>query len=186
LLNWAEPLEKAKKRGILNRKCTRDYKIVPIRRQMRRLEGIYGKRSPSAPIVTQWIGISTDEADRKKPSEQKWLADRWPLLELEMSRDDCYSWMKNHGYPEPPRSACKFCPFHSDDEWIRLRDDEPDEFASAVAYDHQCRDLVRENELTLINDVYLHDSLRPLDEVEFVPGSGKRRKSNECEGVCGV
>lgn len=184
LLNWAEDLEKAMKRGILTRKCTRDYKIEPIRSLIRQQTGLFRKRSPQTPVVTQWIGISTDEADRMKPSDEMWLDDRWPLLELNMSRTDCFTWMESHGYPKPPRSACKFCPFHNDDEWIRLRDEEPIEFAEAVAYDIQVRDIIRNNETTMTSDVYLHDSLKPLGEVVFVPGTGKQRKSNECEGVC--
>lgn len=186
LLNWAEDLEKAMQRGILTRKCTRDYKISPIRSLVRKQVGLFRQRSPKSPVVTQWIGISTDEADRMKPSEEMWLDDRWPLIELGMSRTDCFTWMEKNGYPKPPRSACKFCPFHDDDEWIRLRDEEPLEFAEAVAYDQLMRSIIQDNDTTMTSDVYLHDSLKPLGEVVFVAGKGKRRKSNECEGVCGT
>lgn len=54
--------------GMIRRQCTGDYKIVPIRRKVRELLGIAGRRSPKSPVAEQWIGISLDEALRMKPS----------------------------------------------------------------------------------------------------------------------
>ncbi len=46
--------------GIIRRQCTGDYKIVPIRREVRELLSIAGKRSPKTPVAEQWLGISLD------------------------------------------------------------------------------------------------------------------------------
>lgn len=54
--------------GMIRRQCTKDYKIVPIRRKVRDLLGLTRRRSPKMPVVEQWIGISLDEAIRMKPS----------------------------------------------------------------------------------------------------------------------
>src|SRR5690606_41930065 len=52
--------------------------------------------------------------------------------DLDLSRADCIAWMEKHGYPRPPRSACVYCPFHSDAEWLLLKRNDPEGFAEAV------------------------------------------------------
>lgn len=109
--------------GMIRRQCTGDYKIDPIRRKVRELVGLTRKRSPASPVVEQWIGTSTDEIVRMKPSFETWRVNRWPLVERRMARSDCLRWLDRHGYPQPPKSACIGCPFHSDAVW-RAGEDE--------------------------------------------------------------
>lgn len=85
--------------------------------------------------MINWIGISLDEVSRMKPSWEKWSQHRWPLIEADMTRHDCLRWMEKNGYPKPPRSACTYCPFHSDSEWRRMKIDTPAEFESAVLFE---------------------------------------------------
>lgn len=87
--------------GMIRRQCTRDYKIDPIRRKVRELVSLTGKRSPTYPVVEQWIGISFDELLRMKPSGETWRVNRWPLIEKEMTRWDCLRWLERHEYPLP-------------------------------------------------------------------------------------
>ena len=75
--------------GMIRRQCTKDYKIVPIRRKVRALAGLTRRRSPAEPVVEQWIGISFDEIVRMKPSFEPWQVNRWPLIERAMTRADC-------------------------------------------------------------------------------------------------
>lgn len=89
--------------ALLNRSCTRDFKIDPIRRKVRELIGLTRRRSPKEPIVVQWIGISADEVQRARPSREPWVQHRWPLLELRRTRAHCLEWMEAHGYPKPPK-----------------------------------------------------------------------------------
>lgn len=181
---WREP--KVKK-GILTRKCTGDYKVAPINREIRKQLGLTNKRSPIEPVVTQWIGISTDEASRMKDSKDAWNKMRWPLIEKGMSRSDCIEWMFNHNYPKPPRSACVFCPFHSDSEWRRLKYTEPEEFNRAVQFERKLQN-AQLNQDSLLGKPFLHASLKPLDEIDFDnnPRPFERLFGNECEGMCGV
>jgi hypothetical protein len=58
--------------GMIRRQCTKDYKIAPIRREVRALAGLTRRRSPPHPVVEQWIGISLDETIRMKPSFEAW------------------------------------------------------------------------------------------------------------------
>ena len=135
--------------------------------------------------VTQWVGISLDEAHRMKPAKDAWLTSRWPLIELRMTRQDCLRWMRDHGYPEPPRSSCVFCPFHNDAEWLRLRDEEPEAFAQAVAFDEQYRSTLA-TVPSYRGRVYLHRQCVPLSEVRFAADYQTNLFGNECEGMCGV
>ncbi|MBP2231960.1 hypothetical protein J2847_005283 [Azospirillum agricola] len=171
--------------GMIHRHCTADYKVVPIRRKVRELTGIAGWRSPSWPVAEQWIGISLDELVRIKPSMEDWQVNRWPLVERRMTRRDCLRWLERHGYPEPPKSACIGCPFHSDAAWRRLRDEEPEAWADAVLVDRAIRTGFRGIRGTL----YLHRSAVPLELADLSDGADPGQLDlwpNECEGLCGV
>lgn len=168
------------------RSCTRDFKIVPITKACRRIAGI--KKGQKTTGVIQWIGISTDEASRMKDSREPWQKNRWPLIEKGMSRSDCLKWMESHGFPKPPRSACVFCPYHSQTEWRRLRDEEPEDFQKAVEFDAAIR-----KSKALIKGFdsipFIHNSRKPLSEVDFRTEEERGQFNlfnNECEGMCGV
>lgn len=143
------------------------------------------------PLVIQWIGISLDEATRMKPSRDPWSAHRWPLVDMRMNRHDCLRWMAEKDFPVPPRSACVYCPFHSDAEWRRLRDNEPEEFAKAVEVEKgiQRAHAAVTTEGKMQGTAYLHDSLVPLDQVDFSTDEDHGQQvmfQNECEGMCGL
>lgn len=53
---------------MIRRQCTSDYKIVPIRRKVRELLGLTGRRSPDHPVVEQWLGISFDWSSAPPPT----------------------------------------------------------------------------------------------------------------------
>lgn len=176
--------------SLLNRSCTRDYKIIPIRRKVRELVGLTGKRSPKEPIVIQWIGISIDEIQRAKVGREPWMKHRWPLIERGFARRHCLDWMSQRGYPTPPRSACTYCPFHSDAEWTTIKND-PAAWAQAVEVDERIRGL-RAGQMTA-PAVFLHRSLKPLREVDFEAADDGQSElfdeqgfAIECEGMCGV
>ena len=171
--------------GMIRRQCTGDYKIAPIRRKVRELLGIAGRRSPKAPVAEQWIGISLDEVLRMKPSFEPWQRNRWPLVEQGMTRQDCLRWLDRHDYPLPPKSACIGCPFHSDDHWRRMRDRDPEAWADAVLVDAAIRTGFR----GIRGEVYLHRSAVPLNQVDLSTEADRGQLDlwpNECEGLCGV
>lgn len=175
-------------KGIMGRGCTYDHKITQLLKKQRELGGI--KRGQKTVGVITWIGISLDEVVRMKPSREPWCQNRWPLIEKEMKRHDCLRWMESHGYPKPPRSACVYCPFHSDNEWRRLQNEEPDEFARAVKFERDLQAVKRVSDN--MNGVpFLHASLKPLDQVDFTTDQQRGQGilhgfGAECEGLCGV
>lgn len=171
--------------GMIRRQCTTEFKIVPIRRKVRELVDLTRKRSPAYPVVEQWIGISCDEVIRAKPSFEAWQIKRFPLIEKRMSRQDCLAWLRRHGYPEPPKSACIGCPFHDNARWRRMRDHDPEAWADAVAADKALRTGLR----GIRGEVFLHRSCVPLDQADLSTAADQGQLDlwpNECEGMCGV
>lgn len=180
--------------GFTNRQCTQDYKLIPIRRKVRELLGMKPgqqarvflglKRSDPVPaIVEQWIGISTDEIVRLKASREPWVQNRHILVEARMSREDCKCWLLDRQYPIPPKSACAFCPYHTNTMWRDIRDNDPEAWAMALEVD----EAVSRGLPGLKEGGFLHRSLKRLADApidaEDVPGFDF---ANECEGVCEV
>jgi hypothetical protein len=187
--------------GSLMRKCTLDYKINPIRQAVKRLAGV--KRGQKWSSVTQWIGISTDEAHRMKPSPDKWTTMWWPLIDHDMSRADCLRWMQEKGYPMPPRSSCVFCPYHSPQEWHRLQTEDPESYEAAARFEDYMRAAFSEHDEALdAKDVWLQYRVPgvPLREIDWEQYRIESQKDanrqaslfeldgfgNECEGMCGL
>ena len=131
-------------RGMFNRYCTEDYKIMPLRRKSRELMKAAGLKR-----VRNWIGVSADEAHRMKDSPVKYIDNYYPLIERNMSRAECLTWYDAQKMPRPPRSACTFCPYHSDKEWARLARDEPEDFQRAVEWEKQVQTAYREHDETV-------------------------------------
>jgi hypothetical protein len=161
------------------RQCTKEYKLRPIQRRIRAL---LGGRTPKGGAEA-WIGISTDEAMRVKPSQVGYVVNRWPLIEQRMSRNDCLRWLERHGYGQPPKSSCIGCPFHNDTQWRALRN-VPAEWQDAIAVDAAIRD-----QPGFKGTQYMHRSLVPLDQVDLSTAEDHGQLNlfnNECEGLCGV
>ncbi len=175
--------ESANGGGQLHRQCTKEFKVEPIQKQLRELLGIRPRRpSPKAVSVSLWLGISLDEVVRMRPSREPWIEHRWPLVEARMTRVDCLLWMERHGYPRPPRSACVFCPYHSDAEWRTVRAN-ADDWRMAVSVDELVRDGVRDTP----EHLYLHRSLQPLADVDLRTEQEQGQLElwgSECDGLC--
>jgi hypothetical protein len=172
------------KKGKGNRHCTRDFKIKAVQKKVRELINLkrVNKRTPV--LVEMAIGISTDEAHRMKSSRETWIKNTYPLIDASYSRQDCIDWMRFY-YSEPPRSACTYCPFRSDEQWMALT---KEEFDDAVQKEKQLQNAYsRASELDSVP--FLHSSRVPLNEVKFKIGHGieeLNKFGNECEGMCGV
>jgi hypothetical protein len=171
--------------GMGRRQCTQEYKIAPIRKQIRALLGVdFGKRVPKGTKAVSWIGISVDEAVRMKPSRDKWCENRWPLIEKRMSRGDCKAWF-NRAYPGRTlsKSACIVCPFKNNTEWRALKNGDPESWRQAVEFDAAVRSSGTSEQQ------FAHRSLKPLSEVDLSTPEDHGQGTlwgNECEGMCGI
>jgi len=167
-------------KGFARRQCTSEYKLRPLRRKMRELAGLAkGQRSKGIAVIS-WIGISTDEAIRMKPSFDKWCENRWPLIEQRMSRGDCMAWFaRNYPGRTLAKSSCIGCPYHSNEHWRALK--QTDEWNDAVEFDR----LSRRNE-RMRGKLFLHSPLVPLDQADLEHEGQADLFGDECEGMCGV
>jgi hypothetical protein len=109
-----------------NRRCTFEYKIAVIRKELKRLGA--SKRTPA----TVALGISIDEYQRVRDSRREDVINVHPLIDLRLSRVDCQRIIEDAGLPPAPKSACWFCPFQKPAQWDQLRRTRPDLFAKAV------------------------------------------------------
>lgn len=187
--------------GKLKRQCSKEYKTEVIDRAIRReLLGLKPRqRVRKNTSVTQIFGISLDEGGRalrirRRLKEQKWIKPEFPLIEqLFFVRAHCLEWLSEHSnmpHP-PPRSACVYCPFHSDPEWLRLKGSAKD-WALAVEVDEALRKPGNVVNRKLDQSLYLHRTCKPLVQIEFDPNQSPRdRQTNlnfarECTGMCGI
>lgn len=180
--------------GLAMRQCTRDFKIDVILREVRKIAkaeiGAWRRDKSMSPPVVQWIGISRDEIARVKPSRLPYIKHIWPLIDRSMTRAKCLSWMKQRAFPEPPRSACVFCPYHSNKEWQRLKTEEPAEFERAALFEDAYQvTLSKIQRRTAVP--FLHRSMEPLRTIDFTDLLKKNARepdwfTDECEGMCGV
>jgi hypothetical protein len=166
--------------GMARRQCTKEYKLNPIKEQVRWLLGAEPRedgrpgRVPRGRFVEQWVGISTDERDRAldengelKTGDVSYSRNRYPLLDLDMSREHCQALLDKYGYGDTPKSACIGCPFHTNRQWRDLRDRNPQEWQDAVDFDAAIRaGSARANAMgkPLLGQAFLHRSRLPLDQ----------------------
>lgn len=147
--------------GQLSNFCSGNWKRDVVKKWLAQPERGYGRKNP----VVQWIGFSSNEKLRCKPAQVKWIENKFPLIHgygVTLNRADCVRLVENHGLPTPPKSACYFCPFRNQREWKHQKMNYPDDHAKAVFYDNE----IRKND-PLQEGLWVHRSLKPLDEVDF-------------------
>ena len=172
--------------GMGRRQCTKEYKIIPIHKKIREILGYEPRARIPKDAAEVWIGISTDEIIRMKPSQVAWIKNRWPLIEIGVSRHKCLEWLSNNNW-DAPKSACTFCPFRSNESWQNMKKNDPESFEQAVLVDHAIRNGVHSKILNAVP--YIHRSCKPLDEVDLRSATEKGQIDmflNDCEGMCGV
>lgn len=100
----------------IKRWCTDRWKKKPLAMMERDILG----HTAENPCLHA-LGISTDEATRAHvyTDEDRLKLDSpynvqkiyYPLIEKNLSRDDCKNIITSHGFPVPPKSGCYFCPY---------------------------------------------------------------------------
>jgi len=169
--------------GMLRRQCTNEYKIRPIDNYIRRTllhMPKYGKAPPEA--ASLWFGISNDEAGRRVTAGPKWKNHVYPLLDLDMSRDDCHEWLDRNNYHHPARSSCIPCPFRCDQEWAYIKTHLPDEFKRACQFDEAIR-----HPKNIAAELFVHQDRVPLASINFDKLTNKTptpSRHTECFGYC--
>tara|TARA_R100001132_G_C3240952_1_gene71721 strand:+ start:22 stop:840 length:819 start_codon:yes stop_codon:yes gene_type:complete len=176
-------LDKKGNSGILRRQCTREFKITPINQKVRELLG-YDRGQHMKHKVRAMLGITIDESQRMKPSLQKWVTNTYPLIDLGLHRNDCFKIIEDAGLPEPQKSACVYCPYHSDTYWTWMKENHPEEFKRAADFDEAIRNRTMKGDE---QPAFVHRSCVPLTEAIFKSTDPAQTDMwGECEGMCGV
>jgi hypothetical protein len=171
--------------SITRRQCTADYKIKPINRRVRELLEIPKGHQARGRVALSLQGISSDEMQRMKDPREKFVDFEYPLVRLGWNRYQCLEWWEvNMPLPMPKKSACVYCPFRSNSEWLDVQHNDPSGWDYAVKYDEKIRNSTKAGSEW---PAFLHRSCVPLGEVDFTSGDDSRDLFlNECEGMCGI
>jgi hypothetical protein len=157
--------------GMARRQCTGEYKLKPVKAEVRRLLGYpHPARVPDGVHAEMAIGISADEVHRARDADVRYMRNVFPLLDLGWTRDDCRTYLAGRGFTDVPRSACLGCPFHGNARWRAIRDGDPDEWADVVAFDAAIRHghpRATAGGQELRGTYYLHHSRQPLAEADL-------------------
>ena len=169
--------------GMLPQQCSKEFKTRVVARVVRERLGI-GRVHRGGPLADLWIGISRDEADRMKAAESGFLQHRYPLIEAGISRRECLAWLDRRGYPQPPKSACIFCPWTDSERWRERKQQNGIDWHRAVAFDAA----IRAGYVGMPGTAYVHRQRVALAEVDLssVHDGQLDLFGNECEGMCGV
>lgn len=186
--------EGSNKEGMLLRQCTGEYKIQQVDWAIREFLQAQSLRGYEIEV---WKGITIDEWDRMANPEELWKVHVYPFTGYLVTRDgngllndgrrrlmtrqDVVAWYGVHNLPVPPKSSCVFCPYQSDAAWAAMKENEPEDFADAVRVDYAIRDSTKKG---IKQRVFLHDSLQPLDQVNFDRGGDLWK--GECSGNCHI
>ena len=175
--------------GQLNRQCTQNWKVRVVRAFCRAELARRGIDGLPPGSVEMWMGISLDEIERMRDSDVKYIANRYPLIERRITRQQCEEWLLTHHLPIPPKSSCTFCPYRSPVGWQSIKRRGGPDWDKAVAVDTAIRDR-RHNGHVL----FLHPARKPLAEAVVIPedfGMSQVEMFDEgamgCDGgICGV
>ena len=172
------------RRGMARRQCTSEYKLKPIRAEIRRRLGYpHPARIPAGLVAEMIIGISLDEIMRARDADVAYMRNTFPLLDLGWRRADCRTYLDQHGLGDTPKSSCLGCPFHDDTFWTDLKTRHPGEWANVVAFDHAIRHgSARATSAghPLRGRFFLHRQRVPLDQVVLRPRPGQDSDTPGC------
>jgi hypothetical protein len=164
--------------GKTQRRCTRDWKVIPIRQFASRELMAHGlKKTPG--VVQMAMGISIDEWSRIRDSEVKYIEHEYPLVDARISRRECSEWLARHDLPVPRKSSCVFCPYKNRASWENLGRKGGVDLEVAIAVDEAIRDAAPD----LLS--FVHPSMRPLAEAVKDQGQTELWPDASCDsGHC--
>lgn len=185
--------------AVVRRQCTKEYKTSIVERAIRyQIVGLQPRqRMPKGLKIRQWIGLSFDEPSRVARTRDlfakniPWAVPWFPLFDMQFTRGDCQAWLQEYGIPHTvPRSACVFCPYKDNSEWLRLQTEDPEGWQRALEIDQALRTEGTACARNLESKLYLHRSCVPLGEAvlnvrdERVAGTSIVSFDQDCEGMC--
>ena len=184
--------ESANSVGMVQRQCTNDYKIKVVEQTIRRdILGLKPRqRVPKDVKIWQYVGFSMDEPGRAARARGRFNSRGWtdvgfPLIDDCMTRRDCMNYLEKRVPHIVPRSACVYCPYKSNREWLKLKRAGGADWERAVEIDDALRKEGTFYNRNMNSEVYIHRSCKPLKECKFDEDQ-MDLFDMECEGGCGL
>lgn len=184
---WTAPRVAGASEGQLMQKCTRFYKVEPMDRWLRvwiEANLGYGAKSGRLPqgLLEKWIGFPKGEEMRIKPSRQKYIRFRYPLMELGMGNAEVAAYYRDNGIAQPPRSVCNACFANTAKHYKEMRANRPEDFALAVAVDAAVRDM---SSCGVEEEVFVSKTRKPLPIIADDEFEGEQLEMFSCDsGYC--
>jgi len=143
--------------------------------------------------IDVWIGFAKGEEaraardphgkqkKRRKPKKGELAPverhNRFPLIERELTREDCIKLIAHAGYKVPRKSACVFCPYGQQQEWEEFARRFPEQFKKIMA-------LERDKDLTTRGyKIYIQDFAKfGLSKAQYRVMSAIREGEREFKG----
>jgi hypothetical protein len=127
------------KKAMLRRQCTIDYKIKDIQNFVKRELLGYRKyqrnRTDDIGAHEMHIGFSAEEQRRIFNSRHPLFINKFPLVDMGLTRPDNYRYILEVWGMETKASACCICPFHRNYFFDYLRQNHADCYAAVVEMD---------------------------------------------------
>lgn len=111
---------KKKVMSIMKRDCTTKFKVAPIRKYLR---NHYGKKEK----FVMYIGISSDEFQRMRDSNVKYITNKYPFVDDKIDRYGNIRILRENGFLAV-KSGCVGCIYNRRKNWVKMIIENPAEF----------------------------------------------------------
>ncbi|MGF7011958.1 hypothetical protein M2146_002512 [Lachnospiraceae bacterium PF1-22] len=127
------------KKGKMTRHCTIDYKIIQMQNFVRwHLLG-YRKGQRTKPEDVQahemHIGFTVEEQQRIFDSKHKLFVNKFPMVDMGLTRADNYAYVRERWGLKTRGSACLFCPFHTNYFFAECKRSCQEDYKTIVSFD---------------------------------------------------
>ncbi len=149
------------------RNCTIDYKVEMISKYFRWEVLGYRKgqllRPEDKKAHEMHMGFGAEEVRRCKESPNPMFVNKFPLVEMGLTRADNYAYIKYMWGLETKASACAFCPFHQNYFFKYLKENLPAVYKKLVGVDELLRDKTPKPPMD--SDLFISRSRKRLTEL---------------------
>lgn len=177
--------------GMSKRQCTKEFKVSVVEQTIRHeLLGLEHGQAYRGPRLTQVFGLDFSEGTRifrvkGRLANTPLSVGDFPLWDLQWRRSDCITYLADVWGREVLPSACTFCPLVNNDFRRLVRDRDPEGHAKACAVDAALREPGAAAAKMLDGELYIHQKMVPLSEVNLDEPDGLLSFAQDCEGFCG-
>lgn len=161
-------VDESGKKAKMHRHCTVDYKITLIEKFLRHKLLGYKKYQRLKPEDMQThemhIGFSHEERKRISGIEQsKLFVKKYPLVDMEWERKDCYRYILETWGLDTKASACCFCPFHRNYFFQYIKNHAPADYQKTVAFDRMIGE--RQKDTAIRSKIYISRSRKRIEDL---------------------